>query len=346
VLKEAEGTRYVHDADGQLIEKCLPDGATWRYQWTGAGMLREVERPDGTKITFGYDALGRRIWKESAGLRTRWMWDGDVPIHEQTEGHVPVTWVFEPGSFTPLAKLEGEARYGVASDHLGIPLALYDESGEAGWKAELDIYGQVRAVEAGATRCPWRFPGQYEDEETGLYYNRFRYYDPGVGRYISQDPIGLEGGLNPFAFLADPFLESDVFGLATWVDPSTLNYSQAYVTSEATAYESLMRRDVSQGGWNWNLRPDTHPEPSALRVANINGQLVSLDNRRLFAAQNVGLKSVPIIIVDINGIRPGTSITWGESLRRRLNSIPDGFNVPIVQLPEDGTKQKPTMCSR
>lgn len=101
---------------------------------------------------------------------------------------------------------------------------------------------------------------------------------------------------------------------------------------------------MRDGDWNWNLRPETHPDPSALRVANINGQLVSFDNRRLLAAQNAELKLLPAIEVDLNAIRPGTDITWGESLKRRLNSKPKGVDVPRVQLPEHGTPNKPTTC--
>jgi RHS repeat-associated protein len=63
------------------------------------------------------------------------------------------------------------------------------------------------------THCPWRFPGQYEDEETGLYYNRFRYYDPSIGRYISQDPLGLLGGFWLYGYTADPFRFTDALGL-------------------------------------------------------------------------------------------------------------------------------------
>jgi RHS repeat-associated protein len=61
---------------------------------------------------------------------------------------------------------------------------------------------------------PFRFQGQQFDEETGLHYNRFRYYDPGVGRFVSQDPIGLRGGSNLFAYTPNPLTWVDPFGLA------------------------------------------------------------------------------------------------------------------------------------
>ena len=65
-----------------------------------------------------------------------------------------------------------------------------------------------------AQDCPFRYQGQYEDVETGLYYNRFRYYDPETGQYLSQDPIGLAGGGALHAYVADPLTQLDVFGLS------------------------------------------------------------------------------------------------------------------------------------
>jgi RHS repeat-associated protein len=84
------------------------------------------------------------------------------------------------------------------------------------------VYGVVRdedvAAGAGAgeierTSNPWRYPGQYEDAETGLYYNRFRYYDPETGRYLSEDPIGLAGGVGLYGYVGAPSWWVDPFGL-------------------------------------------------------------------------------------------------------------------------------------
>src|SRR5262249_54133098 len=58
-----------------------------------------------------------------------------------------------------------------------------------------------------------RFPGHYLDEETGLFYNRFRYYSPRVGRYLQSDPIGQSGGTNLYAYPANPLVDVDVLGL-------------------------------------------------------------------------------------------------------------------------------------
>jgi RHS repeat-associated protein len=77
---------------------------------------------------------------------------------------------------------------------------------EKTWEAQLDIYGRVRTfVERSLSDCPFRYQGQYQDEETGLYYNRFRYYSSEEGMYLSKDPIGLMGGnLTLYGYVYDP----------------------------------------------------------------------------------------------------------------------------------------------
>jgi len=275
---DARGTtRYAYDPEGNLIEKLEPGGKRWAYRWNLAGMLVEVERPDGHVVAFAYDALGRRIGKTFRGKTSHWIWDGNVPLHEwitlddealardgiplrsSAEREIalgkrrallaqrsaqgpppgqadvplrevpllegtpesPITWLFEPESFAPLAKLVSDERYSIVTDHLGTPRAMYDERGSESWAAEIDTYGALRELRGQRCACPFRFPGQYEDEETGLYYNRFRYYDPGTGGYVSRDPIGLLGGKAPYAYAHDPLAWTDPSGLAGCRDVST-----------------------------------------------------------------------------------------------------------------------------
>jgi RHS repeat-associated protein len=223
VLLEAEGTRYGYDWDGNVVVKELPSGEKWEYAWNAAGRLAEVKRPDGVRVAFKYDALARRMEKavyakeaEEPEKTVRWLWDGNVPVHE-VEGDTNVTtWLFEPETFAPLGKLEGGRGFGVVTDHLGTPTQMFDEVGRLAWQMQLDVYGVARE-DVAETRCPWRWPGQYEDEEVGLYYNRFRYFDPSRGGYVSQDPIRLLGGSEVYAYPADPLVTYDFFGLAVIV---------------------------------------------------------------------------------------------------------------------------------
>lgn len=221
-LHEADGTRYKYDDEGNLIQKTTRAGHVWHYAWDGAGQLMKVTRPDGYAVTFTYDALGRRLSKRFRGKVTRWVWDANQPLHEWNELEVGskegsisdlITWLFEDASLVPTAKLTQHGAYSVVSDHLGTPLELYNQHGTKTWQAQLDSYGQVRQGQGKPQDCPFRYQGQYEDTETGLYYNRFRYYDPETGSYISQDPIGLEGGSRLYSYVQDPTLWTDPFGL-------------------------------------------------------------------------------------------------------------------------------------
>ena len=192
-------------------------GTGWRYDWQSDGMLARVVRPDGKEVAFAYDALGRRIRKTYAGTTTHFVWDGNVPLHEWTEENEVVTWLFEQDTFVPAAKLVANGDcFSIVSDYLGTPMQAYDKNGEKVWEQELDIYGRQR--KRPSAFIPFKYQGQYEDAETGLYYNRFRYYDPNAGSYISQDPIGLAGD-NPtlYAYVSDVNYWNDVLGLTAEV---------------------------------------------------------------------------------------------------------------------------------
>ena len=168
------------------------------------------------------------------------VWDGNNPIHEietnttatanQTAtatNHEPniTTWVFNDG-FVPVAKITRDSHYSIITDYLGTPVEAYNSKGDKVWSAELDIYGRVMTDRNHTPKgdidfIPFRYQGQYHDIETGLYYNRFRYYDPTTGNYTQQDPIGLEGN-NPtlYAYVHSPHAWVDPFGLMPLVNPS------------------------------------------------------------------------------------------------------------------------------
>jgi RHS repeat-associated protein len=187
---------YRYDADGQLVEKSDAAGE-WRYHWNAGGELVAVERPDKERVEFEYDALGRRVSKRAAGAARRWLWDGDQPLHEWVEGQEggAVTWLFDPGEYNLSAKIVDGRCSTVIGDQLGAPQLLLGPEGEREWSASLSIHGELRELEGERGVLPFRWPGQYEDEETGLYYNRFRYYDPGTGCFLSPDPLRVVGGL-------------------------------------------------------------------------------------------------------------------------------------------------------
>lgn len=238
-FKELQDNAVPHDRKRMEKERgirCLATGMGWLYEWASNGMLKKVIRPDGRPVEFRYDALGRRTAKRYFGKVTRWVWDGNVPLHEwsykavglqsdEEENTLPkepaedfTTWLFEAGTFVPTAKIQDGKQYSIVSDYMGTPIQMYDGQGNKTWDCTLDIYGKVIAVDKGTEfDCPFRFQGQYEDIETGLYYNRFRYYDANIGFYISQDPIGLLGG-NPthYSYVNNLNRLIDPLGLETY----------------------------------------------------------------------------------------------------------------------------------
>ncbi len=207
----------------------------WHYKWNANGTLKWVIQPDGCKTDFEYDALGRRTAKITLKKITRYLWDGNVLLHEWSYptadrsqvqiselGEVsyeqePVenvtTWVYDEGSYTPIGKLVNGERYSIISDYIGRPVQCFDDKGEVVWETDYDIYGRLKNLKGEKQFVPFRQLGQYEDVELGgLYYNRFRYYDSSSGTYLSQDPIGLAGGMALYGYVKDSNTYVDPFG--------------------------------------------------------------------------------------------------------------------------------------
>jgi RHS repeat-associated protein len=126
-------------------------------------------------------------------------------LREEAPGQSSI-YVYEPGSYAPLARVdqrEGEKEntlYYFHTDQIGTPLEMTDVEGQIVWQATYKAWGAPEKLEAGEVEQNLRFQGQYFDDETGLHYNTFRYYDPEVGRFITQDPIGLLGGDNLYVY--------------------------------------------------------------------------------------------------------------------------------------------------
>ena len=138
-LLEDKKFSYHYDGEGNLVlkQRLRPDETLaplwqegdWAYEWQGNGMLRRVKRPDGETVEFEYDPLGRRISKTYKGKTIRWVWDGNVPLHEWTEESDVTTWLFEEGTFVPTAKIVGDKSYSIITDYLGTPTHAFDSHG-------------------------------------------------------------------------------------------------------------------------------------------------------------------------------------------------------------------------
>jgi RHS repeat-associated protein len=249
-LLQKGNTQYAWDQDGRLVEKRTvepqpgldaPKEEVWKYQWNAAGLLQRASRSDGIIVECTYDPFARRLEKKvlqqaskltppKLQSRVRFVWDGDVLVHEIREAGLekgdPVveerTYWFEDDGFEPLAHKEkrvddvGRERGGwfhYLNDPIGTPDKLLAEDGSVATEYERKAWGQLEARSGARATTPLRLQGQYWDEETGLAYNRYRYYHE--ARFIAVDPLGLSAGTNLFRFAPNPFNYADPSGLTS-----------------------------------------------------------------------------------------------------------------------------------
>jgi RHS repeat-associated protein len=281
LLREYAGTHYDYDERGNQIQR-WHNGQRSDLRWDLFDRLVHFEDPR-LSVDYAYDALGRRLhknsrahykqrpeagslWNRNEHARkqrelgcgfTLYGWDGDTlafessPAQSDGEPGRTVHYIFEPGSFVPVAQAVRHAPINLINqpqytgeysldedplwnreatalpfdalawyqcDHLGTPQELTDAQGDIAWTAQYKAWGQVTEQRSEWARQhgvmnPIRFQGQYHDHETGLHYNRHRYYDPRTGRFISKDPVSYAGGWNLFAYAPNP---------VGWVDPEGL----------------------------------------------------------------------------------------------------------------------------
>ena len=259
-LAQLNGTRYRYDGAGNLVHREHPSGERLTLGYDGANRLvtltRTTQRGTTTHAHYRYDALGRCIDKtvhhpDGTTATTHYGWDGDRIVREETHQQRS-TVIYEPGSFVPMLRIDethdpqGNQNTQLSTyltDALGTPLQLLTPNGQPRWLAEPDDWAAVTKQRAVPNLSqPIRFQGQWHDEESGLYYNRHRYYDPEQGRYISQDPIGLNGGTNLYGYVTNPIGMVDPLGLegvfaqaGTWVSGQA-EQGWGYVSSAANYY--------------------------------------------------------------------------------------------------------------
>jgi RHS repeat-associated protein len=160
-----------------------------------------------------YDGKGQRAKKTVNGQTTLYHYDleGYLIAESTASGAITGTHVYFQGQ--PIAKIESNALSFYLNDHLGTPMMMTDQNRNIVWQAEHLPFGEPLFM-TGTTTNNLRFPGQYYDAETGLHYNYFRDYMPEIGRYIEKDPIGLEGGVNYYAYVENnPVKHIDPYGL-------------------------------------------------------------------------------------------------------------------------------------
>lgn len=256
---DSDVTCYQWDNNGNLTQQHTASQTT-QYRYDTQNRLIQVQEPNGNLIArYGYDPLNRRLWKEqfrdkdgnalAQAQRTHYLYADEGLIAEATQA---IT-LNQDGSTSANTTPEITTQYGPKPeshfttgmlfiktrnsngqdtvayyhhDHLETPIQATDKDGNIVWSASYQAFGKATIITPQATvdkptiTSNLRLPGQYEDTETGLHYNFRRYYDPETGRYITVDPIGLEGGINTYVYAySNPMIFYDPYGLWAWGDP-------------------------------------------------------------------------------------------------------------------------------
>jgi RHS repeat-associated protein len=214
-IETAGSERFEFDADGNLIAR--RDGShEWRYTWDRDDQLEGVLR-DGVQVAaYQYDLTNRRRRKTTGEGTTEYLYETYTLRAEILPGGTVRHYVSLRGLPVPIACWGDDGWLYFSYDQIGTPYEVFNEAGELIATFHPHAYGGERRVHSpsgGEVHLPFGFMGQYRDEESGLFYNHFRYYDPRLGRYISPDPLGIFTGMNFFVYPQNPNNNGDLCGL-------------------------------------------------------------------------------------------------------------------------------------
>ncbi|MCQ8182619.1 right-handed parallel beta-helix repeat-containing protein [Methylomonas sp. SURF-1] len=200
------GNNFAYDANGNLQTKTAL-GSQRVYRHDIANRLTRVERTDGSAVAeYYYDPFGRRLWKDVAGVRTHFAYAEEGLVGEfDGQGGLIKSYGYQPDSLWstgPLFQWVNGQYYWYQHDHLMTPQKMVDSNGLVVWSARQEAFGNMH-VSLAAVENNLRFPGQYYDQETTLFYNLQRYYDAKLSRYISEDSDrkAIQANLYQYSFV-------------------------------------------------------------------------------------------------------------------------------------------------
>jgi RHS repeat-associated protein len=196
------GTSLTYDANGNLIN----DG-TNMYTWDERNRLVGMSGSPGGAASFTYDPFGRRVSKTVGGTTTQFQYDGEGVVEEIRPG---IGNVLTNMGFS---RTDSAGEMTFAEDLLGSTLALVSDTGDISSQYSYEPFGTVTAS-GGPSTNPYQF-ASHQNDGTGLYYYSARYYSPKLARFISEDPSGVQGGINLYEYAGDqPVTSEDSTGLS------------------------------------------------------------------------------------------------------------------------------------
>lgn len=245
-LTATSGASYLYNNNGNMISKADSSGTT-QFAWDFENRLTQVVTPSSGSVSYKYDALGRRIQSApSSGASTNFNYDGDDVAQDKTSTNVITEYLNGPGVDNKIRLKTGNTVYYSAQDHLGSTTALTDSKGALVERETYDAYGNT----GGSAKTRYGFTGRERESLTGLMYYRARFYDPQLGRFISEDPTGLAGGINQFAYVGnDPQNRIDPSGL---YEIDVHYYLTYYLALKTGCFQDWEAREIAE----WDQRSD------------------------------------------------------------------------------------------
>jgi RHS repeat-associated protein len=205
-----------YDQNGNLTQKIAANSQTTSYTWDARNRLTGINGfdPLGNPVmaSFRYDALGRRIEKTVNGSTVQYLYDGPNAIAELRGNAISANILTGLAIDEVIARYTAQGERTLLTDALGSVIVSAKEDGTVQTAYGYSPYGQTQVLGTDEGN-----PSQYtarENDGTGLYYYRARYYDPQLKRFASEDPIGLAGGINPYGYVGgNPVSNIDPEGL-------------------------------------------------------------------------------------------------------------------------------------
>lgn len=211
--KNVSGQKFSYNGLGEMTS----DGVR-KFSYDALGEMTSTSRGASIEARYVYNGLGQRVKKSGPavpGGTVLFQYDeSGMPLGEYDKTGEPIEETIWLGDL-PIGVIENGSLYFINADQLGAPHTITDQTGNIVWQWTPEPFGNSAPYQAAGFSFNMRFPGQYADAETGLYYNNARSYSPTSGRYVESDPLGLKGGsISPYVYVGNNSVNCvDRFGL-------------------------------------------------------------------------------------------------------------------------------------
>jgi RHS repeat-associated protein len=277
----------------------LTAGEQWALAYDGQGRLSEARRGGAVVGTYRYNALGQRISKQANGVTTRFVYNEDGRLLAEFGATTRLyAWMDDRLVATVDTSAGASTVSHVYTDDLGAPRVVINDNGDIRWlwAKQGNPFGEKAPVSADGYVLNLRLPGQYADNESGLFYNNARYYDPTTGRYVTSDPFGLNGGLDTYAYAeSSPLTMSDPSGFCA-KNPNNPKCKTPIMQPQITKYFGQLGRELGinplfvmstalqESGWDMGHVYETNPGSGGKPLNNLFGMTKAGKNNLAYSS--------------------------------------------------------------